>query len=116
MNYLLIEALQKFGFYFGDTFKVEFPTGSGCQMNLWDISLELQRRLISLFERGPDGRRPFNGENGLFQNDPHWRDHILFNEYFNGDNGTGVGASHQTGWTALIAKMIRQLQTFDRNG
>jgi hypothetical protein len=62
------------------------------------------------------GRRPFNGENGLFQNDPHWRDHILFNEYFNGDNGTGVGASHQTGWTALIAKMIRQLQTFDRNG
>ena len=115
MNYLLIEALQKFGFYFGDTFKVEFPTGSGRQMNLWDASLELQRRLVSLFERGPDGRRPFNGENEFFQNDPHWRDHILFNEYFNGDNGTGVGASHQTGWTALIAKMIRQLHTFDRN-
>jgi hypothetical protein len=115
MNYLLIEALQKFGFYFGDTFKVEFPTGSGRQVNLWEASLELQRRLVSLFERRPDGRRPFNGENELFQNDPHWRDLILFNEYFNGDNGTGVGASHQTGWTALVAKMIRQLQTFDRD-
>ena len=115
MNYLLIEALQKFGFYFGDSFKVEFPTGSGRQMNLWDASLELQRRLVSLFERSSHGRRPFNGDNEFFQNDPHWRDHILFHEYFNGDNGAGVGASHQTGWTALIAKMIRQLHTFERD-
>ena len=115
MNYLLIEALQKFGFYFGDSFKVEFPTGSGRQMNLWEASLELQRRLVSLFERSSHGRRPFNGDNEFFQNDPHWRDHILFHEYFNGDNGAGVGASHQTGWTALIAKMIRQLHTFDRD-
>jgi hypothetical protein len=111
----LIEALQKFGFYFGDSFKVEFPTGSGRQMNLWEASLELQRRLVSLFERSSHGRRPFNGDNEFFQNDPHWRDHILFHEYFNGDNGAGVGASHQTGWTALIAKMIRQLHTFERD-
>jgi hypothetical protein len=114
MNFLLIEALQKFGFYFGDTFKVEFPTGSGKEMTLWDISLELENRLVSIFTRGEDGKRPFQGDVKLFQEDPHWRDLILFNEYFNGDNGAGVGASHQTGWTALVAKMIRQLHTFER--
>lgn len=112
MNYLVIEALQKFGFYFGDSFKVEFPTGSGRELNLWEISLELQQRIASIFLRGPDGKRPFNGGVELFQKDPHWRDQILFNEYFNGDNGAGVGASHQTGWTALVAKMIHQLHTF----
>ena len=84
-------------------------------MNLWAISLELQARLVSIFERGPDGRRPFGGQVDLFQKDPHWRDLILFHEYFNGENGSGVGASHQTGWTALVAKMIRQLHTFDGN-
>lgn len=115
MNYLLIEALQKFGFYFGDTFKVEFPTGSGREMTLWDISLELQKRLVSLFTRDAQGNRPFNGGVELFQKDPHWKDLILFNEYFNGDNGAGVGASHQTGWTALVAKMIRQLHTFEKD-
>ncbi|HRJ71908.1 MAG TPA: hypothetical protein PLS03_06765 [Terrimicrobiaceae bacterium] len=115
MNYLLIEALQKFGFYFGDSFKVEFPTGSGVEMTLWEISLELEKRLVSIFERDEHGNRPFNGSTELFQTDPHWRDHILFNEYFNGDNGAGVGASHQTGWTALVAKMIRQLHSFERN-
>lgn len=114
MNYLLLEALQKFGFYFGDTFKVEFPTGSGVEMNLWDISLEIEKRLAGVFLRDADGRRPFNGGVELFQKDPHWKDQILFNEYFNGDNGAGVGASHQTGWTALVAKMIHQLHTFDR--
>lgn len=114
MNYLLIEALQKFGFYFGDTFKVEFPTGSGVEMNLWDISLELEKRLVSIFQRDENGKRPFNGEVELFQTDPHWKDLILFNEYFNGDNGSGVGASHQTGWTSLVAKMIRQLHTAER--
>ena len=77
--------------------------------------MELQKRLISIFLPGPDGRRPFNGNVELLQNDPHWRDLILFNEYFDGDNGAGLGASHQTGWTALVAKMIRQLHTFDRN-
>jgi len=115
MNYLLIEALQKFGFYFGDTFKVEFPTGSGKLMNLWDISLELEKRLTGIFLRDENGRRAFNGGVELFQSDPHWKDLILFNEYFNGDNGAGVGASHQTGWTALVAKMIRQLHNFERD-
>jgi len=115
MNYLLIEALQKFAFYLGDTFKVEFPTGSGNLMNLWDISLELEKRLVSIFQRDENGRRAFNGDVETFQKDPHWRDLILFNEYFNGDNGSGVGASHQTGWTALVAKMIRQLSTFQRD-
>ena len=84
-------------------------------MTLWDISLELQKRLVAIFQRSADGTRPFQGDVELFQNDPHWRDLIVFNEYFNGDNGTGVGASHQTGWTALIAKMIRQLHTFERD-
>lgn len=115
MNYLIIESLQKFGFYFGDTFKVEFPSGSGNEMNLWEISLELEKRLAGIFLRDASGRRPFNGGVELFQNDPHWRDHILFNEYFNGDNGAGVGASHQTGWSALVAKMIRQLHTFEKD-
>lgn len=115
MNYLLIEALQKFGFYFGDTFKVEFPTGSGNLLTLWEISLELEKRLVGIFQRDEGGKRPFNGNVELFQKDPHWRDLILFNEYFNGDNGSGIGASHQTGWTALVAKMIRQLSTFQRD-
>jgi hypothetical protein len=111
MNFLIIESLQKFGFYFGDSFKVEFPTGSGVEMNLWEVSLELQKRLVGIFTRGADGRRPFQGGVELFKNDPHWRDLLQFNEYFNGDNGAGVGASHQTGWTALVAKMCRQLHT-----
>lgn len=115
VNYLLIESLQKFGFYFGESFKIEFPTGSGVEMTLWDISIELERRLISLFTPDACGRRPFNGETDLFHRDPHWKDHILFHEYFNGDNGAGVGASHQTGWTALVAKMARQIHTFDRD-
>ncbi len=115
MNYLLIEALQKFGFYLGDSFQVEFPTGSGQLMNLWDISLELEKRLVSIFEKDASGHRPFNGGVELFHQDPHWRDLVLFNEYFNGDNGAGVGASHQTGWTALVAKMIRQLHTFEKD-
>jgi hypothetical protein len=109
LNFLLIEALQKFHYYLGDQYQIEFPTGSGHMMSLWEISLELQRRLIGLFRRGPDGRRPFNGSVDVFQNDPHWRDQILFHEYFNGDTGEGLGASHQTGWTALVAKMIQQL-------
>ncbi len=111
MNYLLIESLQKFGFYFGDSFKIEFPTGSGVEKTLWEISLELERRLVAIFLRDADGRRPFNGGTDLFQTDPHWRDHLLFYEYFHGDNGAGIGASHQTGWTALVAKMARQLYT-----
>ena len=112
INFLLIEALQKFGHFYGDTFKVEFPTGSGQWMTLWEASLQLEHRLVNLFRRGADQRRPFNGDVDLFQSDPHWRDLIQFNEYFHGDNGRGVGASHQTGWTAMVCKMINQLNRY----
>jgi len=107
-NYLLIEALQKFHFYFRDTFKVEFPTGSGHMMNLWDVSRRLEDRLVSLFTRQNDGTRPFFGTDEKFQHDEHWRDNLLFHEYFDGDSGRGLGASHQTGWTGLIAKILKQ--------
>ena len=112
LNYLLIESLQKFHYYLGDDYRVEFPTGSGNMLTLWDCSMELQRRLIGLFGRDAAGRRPFNGDVALFQHDPHWRDLILFHEYFNGDTGEGLGASHQTGWTALVAKMIQQVTEY----
>lgn len=109
INYLLIEALQKFGHFFGDDFKMEFPTGSGRKLNLWQISLELEQRLVGIFRRDADGRRAFNGPVEQFQQDPLWRDLFLFNEYFHGCSGAGVGASHQTGWSAIVAKMITQL-------
>ncbi|KAB2643744.1 MAG: glucosidase [Verrucomicrobia bacterium] len=108
MNMLIIESLQKFAFYYGDSFKVEFPTRSGRLMNLWDISLELEHRLVSIFTKDKNGNRPFNGNNDLFKKDPYWNDQICFHEYFHGDTAVGLGASHQTGWTALIAKVIRQ--------
>ncbi|MGH7206541.1 MAG: MGH1-like glycoside hydrolase domain-containing protein [Nitrospiraceae bacterium] len=108
VNYLLIESLQKFHHYLGDDFKVECPTGSGRMMTLWEVAAELSRRLTRIFLRGPDGRRPVYGGTEKFQQDPHWRDLILFHEYFHGDNGAGVGASHQTGWTGLVAKLIQQ--------
>ena len=114
MNFLIIEALQKFSFYYRDTLKLEFPTGSGVMMNLWDISLELERRVVSIFAKDEKGHRPFNGNVELFQNDPHWKDEILFNEYFHGETGAGLGASHQTGWTALVAKLIHQLSSFEQ--
>jgi hypothetical protein len=112
INYLLIEALQKFGHYYGDTFLVEFPTRSGQWYNLWEVSLLLEQRLVDLFRRDGEGRRPFLGDTELFQRDPHWRDLLLFHEYFHGDNGRGLGASHQTGWTAMVAKMVQQLQRY----
>jgi hypothetical protein len=108
VNYLIIESLQKFHHYLGDEFRVECPTGSGNMMTLWEVATELSRRLIRIFLRGSDGHRPVFGGTAKFQEDPHWRDLILFNEYFHGDNGAGIGASHQTGWTALVAKMIQQ--------
>jgi hypothetical protein len=107
LNYLIIEALQKFDWYYGDTFRVEHPAGSGRLLTLWEVSVELSRRLIGLFVRH-DGRRPVYGASGRFQDDPHWRDLLLFHEYFDGDTGAGLGASHQTGWTALVAKLIQQ--------
>jgi hypothetical protein len=112
LNYLLIEALQKFHYYLGDEYTIEFPTGSGRMLNLWEISLELERRLVGLFRRDAGGHRPFNGNDAVLQTDPHWRDLILFHEYFHGDTGEGLGASHQTGWTALVAKIVDQLAAY----
>ncbi len=108
VNFLLIESLQKFHHYLGDGFLVECPTGSGTYMTLWDVAAEISRRLMRLFLRDESGRRPAHGANGLYQTDPHWRDLVLFYEYFHGDNGTGLGASHQTGWTGLIGKLLQQ--------
>ncbi|MFY9532059.1 MAG: hypothetical protein WAR24_24410 [Candidatus Acidiferrales bacterium] len=107
LNLLLIEALQRFHYYYGNDLKAEFPTGSGQKKNLWDVSVEISHRLIRLFLR-QDGRRPVCGDSEVFQNDPYWRDLILFHEYFHGDTGLGLGASHQTGWTALVAKLLEQ--------
>jgi hypothetical protein len=108
LNYLLVESLQKYHHYYGEDFKVEFPTRSGGEADLWEVAAEISRRLVHIFVRGKDGRRPVAGGAELFQSDPHWRDLILFYEYFHGDNGAGIGASHQTGWTGLVAKLIEQ--------
>ena len=108
LNFLLIESLQKFHYYFGDDLKVEFPTGSGNHVNLSDVATLLSRRLSHLFLTGPEGRRPVFGGSQKFQNDPHFKDNLLFYEYFHGDNGAGIGANHQTGWTALVAKLLQQ--------
>ncbi len=108
VNYLLIESLQKFHYYYGDDLMVECPTGSGNMMNLWDVSQELSRRLSRIFLRDDSGKRPVFGDKLKFQTDPYFRDHLLFNEYFHGDNGSGIGASHQTGWTGLVAKLLQQ--------
>ena len=107
MNFLLIESMQRIHYYYGDEFKVECPVGSGHVSSLWDISTEISRRLTHIFLRR-DGRRAVFGDVKLFQDDPNWRDLIPFYEYFNGDTGMGLGASHQTGWTALVAKLIEQ--------
>ncbi|MBI4470266.1 MAG: glucosidase [Acidobacteria bacterium] len=106
VNYLLIESLQKLHHYYGDDFQVECPTGSGRMMTLWEVAGELSRRLSRIFLRGADGRRPVCGGTQKFQEDPHWRDLLLFHEYFHGDNGAGIGASHQTGWSGLVAKLL----------
>jgi hypothetical protein len=108
VNYLLIESLQKFHHFYGDSFKVACPTGSDRLMNLWEVGGDLSRRLTRIFLRGADGRRAIHGGTEKFQTDPHWRDLILFYEYCHGDNGAGIGASHQTGWTGLVAKLLQQ--------
>ena len=112
VNYLLIESLQKFHHYLGDEFKVECPTGSGNWLNLWQVAEEISQRLTQIFLPDTTGKRPLYGNISQFQTDPHWRDLILFHEYFHGDNGAGLGASHQTGWTGLIAKLIQQLAEY----
>lgn len=111
LNFLIIESLQKFHHYYGDQLKVEFPTRSGNFLNLWDVSMELSKRLIQGFQCDGEGKRPIFGNTKKFRDDPHWKDLLLFNEYFDGDTGKGLGASHQTGWTALIAKLIQQTCT-----
>jgi len=108
VNYLLIESLQRFQFYFGDDFKVEYPTGSGQRLPLGEVAARLSRRLSHIFLRDQQGRRAVFGGTEKFQTDPHFRDYPLFYEYFHGDNGAGIGASHQTGWTALVAKLLQQ--------
>ena len=107
LNYLLINAIERYGRFFGDDFRVEFPTGSGTTLSLGEIADDLRDRLCALFLRGPDGRRPCFGGVDRLQHDPAWKDNLVFNEYFHGDNGAGLGASHQTGWTGVIADVIR---------
>ena len=113
VNLLLIKALISYYRYYGDDLKVECPTGSGIMMNLLEVAQELARRLVGIFLPGPDGRRPVYGGTRLFHEDPHWRDLILFYEYFHGDNGAGLGASHQTGWTGLVATLIQSMAHLD---
>ena len=108
LNYLLVESLQKYHHYYGEDFKVEFPSRAGNEVDLWEVAAEISRRLVHIFVRGKDGRRPVAGALEVFQNDPHWKDLILFHEFFHGDNGAGIGANHQTGWTGLVAKLIEQ--------
>jgi hypothetical protein len=116
LNFLLIEALQNFHFFYGDSYRVEFPTGSGKLMTLWDVATELSNRLIALFLPDANGERPFNGAVEKLQRDPQFRDRLLFYEYFHGDNGAGLGASHQTGWTGLVAKLIQQVSEYESAG
>jgi len=108
LNFLMIESLQRLSYYYGDDFQVEFPTRSGQFKNLGEVAAELSRRLSRIFLRNQEGRRPVYGAAEKFQSDPHFRDYIWFYEYFHGDNGAGIGASHQTGWTALVAKLLQQ--------
>jgi hypothetical protein len=107
VNFLLFLSLMRLGAYYGDSFQVECPTGSGKLMNLFEAARVLGERLIGTFVRDKSGRRPVFGGTEKFQTDPHWRDNILFYEYFHGDNGAGIGASHQTGWTGCIARIIQ---------
>jgi hypothetical protein len=108
MNVLLIESLQRFHYYFGDSFTVEFPTGSGQEMNLSDVASELSRRLTRIFLRDYKDERPAVAGQEQFRTDPHWKDLVLFYEYFHGDTGLGLGANHQTGWTGLVTKLLQQ--------
>jgi hypothetical protein len=106
VNYLLVEALERYHFFYGDSLQVEHPTGSGRWMNLQQVSNELAARMARLFLPDETGRRPCHGDDGRYADDPQWRELALFYEYFHGDTGRGLGASHQTGWTALIAPLI----------
>jgi len=111
INFLLVEAVRKFHHSYGEDFLVDCPTGSGNKLTLWQIAAEIWRRLESIFLPGPEDRRPVFGHAELFQTNPHWRDHVPFHEYLHGDSGRGVGASHQTGRTGVVAKQLEQTAT-----
>jgi hypothetical protein len=111
VNALLIRALLLLFQYYGDSLKVECPTGSGVEKNLFEVAHEIGERLANTFRVDAKGRRPVYGETAKFQTDPHWKDYLLFYEYFHGDNGAGIGASHQTGWTGLIARFLHLFDT-----
>ncbi len=111
VNSVIVRALSNYYAYYGDDFIVECPTGSGRHMNLYQVAEEITRRLVSIFLRDNNGRRPVYGGTRKFQDDPHWRDLVLFYEYFHGDNGAGLGASHQTGWTGIIARAMHMFAT-----
>jgi hypothetical protein len=111
LNYLIIESLQKFHHYYGDDFQVECPTGSGTMMTLTQVAAEISRRLSSIFLRDESGNRPVFSHLPAVQSDQHWKDLVLFYEYFHGNDGSGLGASHQTGWTGLVAKLLQQSGT-----
>ena len=113
VNMLILRGLLQFYLYYGDNFKIECPTGSGCMMNLFEVTMDIGRRLTRIFLKDEKGRRPVYGGAEKFQTDPHWRDYVLFYEYFHGDNGAGLGASHQTGWTGVVAKLIQLLNVLD---
>ena len=113
VNVMLIRALLNFYAYYGDTFTIECPTGSGKMMNLFEVAKEISDRLTRIFLRDGNGHRPVYGGTETFQTDPEWRDLILFYEYFHGDNGAGLGASHQTGWTGVVAKLIQLFGQLD---
>ncbi len=108
VNYLVVSVLERYSMFFGDEWTVEYPAGSGRELTLGQIAMDLSDRLISIFTPGPDGRRPCFGGAAVLSDDPAWRDNLVFSEYFNGDNGSGLGASHQTGWTGLVADLIRR--------
>jgi hypothetical protein len=108
VNYLIMEALQKFHHYYGDTFKVECPTGSGQYLTLAQVACEISHRLTRIFLPDEHGNRPVHAGAAPYRDDAHWKDLVLFYEYFNGDTGAGVGASHQTGWTGLVSKLLQQ--------
>jgi hypothetical protein len=107
LNYLIIESLQKFHYYYGDDFKIECPAGSGKFVTILEASRELSRRITKLFLKGSDGQRPVLKYHPKLASDPNFKDYVLFHEYFDGDNGRGVGASHQTGWTSLVVRLLQ---------
>jgi hypothetical protein len=110
INHLLIEALEKYHRFYGDNFKIECPTGSGNMLSLKEVALELSARMAALFKPDSNGLRPCHGSNQLYAEDPNWRELVLFYEHFHGDNGRGIGASHQTGWTSLVSECIERLR------